>query len=263
MKLWYQSTLNFAQHPNYEKALAAHFRRVASAGTEVVLNGRPPSFGGDLNPGDIISSPVMYHAMVTPAFVRSLLLAEANGADAFIIASFSEPILTELRSLARIPVVSMPEATFMAGSMMAPKVGLVTLNEHVVPFIEKSCSTHKWKDRMSGIHLIEGHVSEAELDANFGNPGRYLDLLRAGVRKAIAAGAQVVIPAEGVLAVMAAENGLVEVDGIPVVDAIGTPVLFAELAVTLKQRTGLVHSPAAYNPPSEAARKALAATFGL
>lgn len=261
MKIWYQSTLSFAQHPNYEKALAAHFKRVASPGVEVVLKGRDPSFGGHLNPLDVIGSPAVYHAMVTPAFIKSLLDAEDAGADAFIIASFSEPILAELRSLARIPVVSMPEATFMAASMCAPKVGLVTLNRLVIPFIEKSTSTHKWKERLSGVHLIEGDVSEAELDANFSTPGKYIELLADGIRKAIAAGAQAVIPAEGVLGVMAAENGLREVDGVPVIDAIGTPVLFAELAVALKARTGLEQSRTAYPAPSETARSALKDLF--
>lgn len=258
MKIWYQSTLNFTYFPNYEKALAAHFKRVASPGTEVVLNGRRSSFGSHLDTADVIGSPIMYHTVVAPAFVTSLLEAEEAGADAFVVASFSEPILPELRSLARIPVVSMPEASFMAASMSAPKVGLVTLNKLVVPFIEKSASLHKWKDRLSGIHLIEGDVSEAELDANFSSPGPYLDRLVAGVREAIAAGAQVVIPAEGVLGVMAAENGLTEVDGVPVIDAIGTPVLFAELAVALKKRTGVAQSRVAYPLPSDAARNLLA-----
>lgn len=257
MKIWYQSTLNFAQHPNYEKALAAHFRRVASPGTEVVLNGRKSAFGSDLGGHDVIGSPIMYHTVVAPAFVRSLLAAEQAGADAFVVASFSEPILSELRSLANIPVVSMPEASFMAAAMSAPKVGFVTLNQFVVPFIEKSISQHKWKDRVTGIHLIEGEVSEAELDTKFSAPGPYLERLAAGVREAIAAGAQVVIPAEGVLGVMAAENGLREVDGVPVIDAIGTPILFAELAVALRERTGVAQSRAAYRAPSATARDLL------
>jgi Asp/Glu/hydantoin racemase len=258
MKIWYQSTLNFVQYPNYEKALAAHAERTASPGTEVVVNGRSGSFGGRLGTADFAGSPIMYHTVVAPAFVRSLLAAEAAGADAFIVASFSEPILPELRSLARIPVISMPEASFMAASMSAPKVGLVTLNKMVIPFIEKSIALHKWKERLSGVHLVEGEVSEAELDANFTSPGPYLDMLIAGVRSAIAAGAQVVVPAEGVLGVMAAENGLNEVDGVPVIDAIGTPILFAELAVALKARTGVAQSRSAYPSPSDTARLLLA-----
>jgi Asp/Glu/hydantoin racemase len=257
MKIWYQSTLNFAHHPNYEKALAAHFKRIASPGTEVVLNGRSTSFGSDLGGDDTIGTPIMYHAVVAPAFVKSLLNAEKAGADAFIVASFSEPILPELRSLARIPVVSMPEASFMAASMSAPKVGLVTLNKYVLPFIDKSISLHKWKDRVSGVHLMDGDISEVELDKKFPDPGPCLELLVAGCRKAIAAGAQVIIPAEGVLGVMAAENGLNEVDGVPIIDAIGTPVLFAELAIALRKRTGVAQSRVAYRSPSDAARALL------
>lgn len=258
MKIWYQSTLNFAQHPNYAKALAAHFKRIASRDTEVVLNGRKTAFGSTLGTHDVIGSPIMYHTVVAPAFVASLLAAEKAGADAFVVASFSEPILTELRSLAEMPVVSMPEACFMAAAMCAPRIGFVTLNRLVIPFIEKSIALHKWSDRVSGVHLIAGEVSEAELDTKFSNPGPYLDRLIAGAREAIAAGAQVVIPAEGVLGVMAAENGLREVDGVPVIDAIATPVLAAEFAVALKQRTGSAQSRVAYRSPSAEARELLA-----
>src|SRR5262249_2182245 len=224
MKIWYQSTLNFEHFPNYERALDAHARRIASPGTEVIAKGRSARLVANLAAADAIGSPIMYHSVVAPAFVRSLLAAEDAGADAFIVASFSEPILPELRSLARIPVISMSEATFMAASMSAPKVGLVTLNKMVLPFIDKSIALHKWKDRLSGVHLLEREVPESELNANFANPKPYLDLLVAGIRIAIAAGAQAVIPAEGVLGVMAAENGLREVDGVPIIDAIGTPI---------------------------------------
>jgi allantoin racemase len=255
MKLWYQSTLNLVQHQNYKQALASHFRKVASPGTEVVLNGRNGGFGSELAASDILGSPVVYHSVVAPAFIQSLLAAEKAEADAFIAASFSEPILEELRSLAKIPVISMSEACFVAASASAPKVGLVTLNKHVIPFLEKSISLHKWKDRVSGIHLIEGDISETELNTKFSEPGPYLKLLIRGIQDAIKAGAEVVIPAEGVLGAMAAENRLSEVDGVPVIDAIGTPILFAEFIVSLKQRTGVAQSQTAYPPPSDTARQ--------
>jgi allantoin racemase len=254
MKLWYQSTLNLLQHQNYQKALAAHFRKIASPRTEVVLNGRRGGLGNNLAASDVLGSPVVYHSVVGPAFLESLLEAEKAGADAFIAASFSEPLLQELRSLARIPVISMPEACFVAASTSAEKIGLVTLNKHVIPFLEKSISLHKWKDRVSGIHLIEGDISETELNAKFSEPEPYLKSLIQGIQQAIKAGAQVVIPAEGVLGAMAAEHGLSEVDGVPIIDAIGTPVLFAEFVVALKQRTSVAQSLAAYPPPSDAAR---------
>lgn len=261
MKIWYQSTLNFEQHPNYAKALAAHFRAIASPGTEVALHGR--TMGGEgLSAAEIINSPIVYHSIVEPAFVQGVLDAEAASADVFVAASFSEPILPELRALAQIPVVSMAEACFAAASACAPKIGLVTLNPHIVAYVEKSIALHKWKDRVSGVHVIEGDISETELDAKYGEPGPYLERLEAGARKAIVAGAQAVIVAEGVLGMMATGNGLNAVDGVPLIDVIGTPILFAEFTVALKQRTGVGQSRAAYPYPSAAARAAIVAHLG-
>jgi allantoin racemase len=246
--------LNLVQHQNYRRALASHFLKVASPGTEVVLNGCHGGTGSELAASDVLGSPVVYHSVVGPVFIQSLIEAEEVGADAFIAASFSEPLLPELRVLANIPVISMPEACFVAASSSAQKIGLVTLNKHVIPFLEKSISLHKWKDRVSGIHLIEGDISETELNTKFSEPEPYLRSLVRGIQEAIHAGAQVVIPAEGVLGAMAAEHGLSEVDGVPVIDAIGTPILFAEFVVALKQRTGVAQSQTAYPPPSDAAR---------
>ena len=140
----------------------------------------------------------------------------------------------------------------------APKIGFVTLNAHIIPYVEKSISLHKWKEPCTGIHLIAGDISETELDAKYAQPGPYLERLATGVRSAISAGAQAVIVAEGVLGMMAAANGLREVDGIPLIDAIGTPILFAEFMVALKQRTGVAQSKMAYPPPSESARRFIA-----
>lgn len=212
-----------------------------------------------LGAAEIIASPIVYYSVVDRAFVQSLLAAEKAGADVFVAASFSEPILPELRSLAQIPVVSMSEACFVAAAATAPKVGFVTLNKHIIPFIEKSIFLHKWQDRVSGVHLIEGDTSETELDAKFSEPGPYLERLTTAARSAIAAGAQVVIVAEGILGMMAAANELREVDGVPLIDAIGTPILFAQFIVWLKRRTGIRQSRTAYPLPSEAARDFVAA----
>jgi hypothetical protein len=50
MKIWYQSTLDFAQHPNYAKALAAHFRKIASSEDRQLGHGEGPRFLGIIYP---------------------------------------------------------------------------------------------------------------------------------------------------------------------------------------------------------------------
>ena len=260
VNIWYQSTLDFVHHPNYEKALSAHLRKIASPGTRVLLHGRSGGSAAALTAAEIVASPIVYFSVVDRAFVQFVLDAEEAGADAFVAASFCEPILPELRSLAIVPVVSMTEACFAAAAAMAPKVGFVTLNKHIVPFIEKSIVLHKWRDRISGIHLLEGDTSETELDAKLAEPGPYLERLVAAARTAIAGGAQAVIVAEGILGLMAAENNVREVDGVPLVDSIATPILFAEFIVSLKRRTGIEQSRAAYPLPSKTAREFIEAS---
>lgn len=237
--------------------MAALAERAAQPSTKVLINGRPKAFGNSANALSATGSPVAYHSIVAPAFLHAITEAEAAGADVFAAASFSEPILPELRSLASIPVISMSEACFAAAAMIAPKIGLVTLNEVVPSFLEKSSKLHKWGDRISGIHWLPGMVSEEELDLSLGNSGdatRQLDLIVGAGRKAIAAGAQVIVFAEGVLGALAAINGLTEIDGAPVIDVVGATVLYAEFAAGLSGRTGVGHSRRAYPAPDHDTR---------
>jgi hypothetical protein len=85
MRIWYQSTLDFAQHPHYASALAAHFRKIASPGTQVLLHGRNQGGAASLTAADIINSPIVYHSIVDPASVRAVLDAGTASADAFIL----------------------------------------------------------------------------------------------------------------------------------------------------------------------------------
>lgn len=258
MKIWYQSAINFEAHPNYKAALEARFRTIASEGTVVEVHGRSANFGKALLAPDVIRSAIVYHLVVTPIFIRALTDAEKAGADAFVIGTYSEPILPELRSLATIPIVTMPEATLLAGCMSAPKIGIVTLNSLCIPYMHKSIALHKMTNRISGVHVVPGELGEHDLDAELNSPQTFMEAIEQACHEAIAAGAQVIIPAEGVLAAVTVNAGLREVEGVPVLDSLGTSVLFAELAVRLKRTTGLTHSPTAYPPPSEESARIIA-----
>jgi allantoin racemase len=239
LKLWYQSVTDIGAHPGYGKALNDHFKRVQSPGTSVSLHGMAPEQCLGLSVTEIVASPYTYHEMVHPLFLGNLVRAERQGYGAFCIGSFSEPALREMRSLGTIPVVSVAEASMLAACTVAPKFGLLTLSRIALPFIEKSIATHHLHDRVTGIHLVDENMPEAELDRNFDKPAPYIEKFIAAARVAIEAGADAIIPAEGLVAAMISANNLREVDGVPIVDAIGATILFAELQVTMQQRLGL------------------------
>lgn len=258
MKFWWQSTVDYAKHPSFVAALQRHADKVASAGTSLSFHGMDADLGHGLPQGDVILSPAVFTSVVVPLFMRNLRKAERAGCDAFIIGTFAEPALRELRSLAAIPVVSAFEASVLAACSVAPRIALVTLSEQTVPYLEASIDRHRLASRISGIRLVDKVMAETTLDEQFAAPEPYLDRFRAAGRLAIADGADALIPAEGVVATIVAGNGLREIDAVPVIDAVGISILAAEHAVTLKQRLGIEASRRrAYTRPSPAAMAAL------
>ncbi len=258
LSIWYQSGVDFDHHPGYHKALTRRFTEIASPGTTVSLKGTSPKFSYGLSTYDCVSSPYAYQRTYVPMYLSAVETAERSGYDAFVVATFSEPVLRELRSLATIPVVSASECSLLTACTVAPKIGLVTLSRLAEGYILKSIATHHLEARVSGVHVVDEDMTEGELDKNFDRPGPYIERFKAAARQAIAQGAQAIIPAEGLVAAMIAINHVHEVDQIPIIDSIATAVLFAEFAVAMKQRAGLEPSRRfVYARPSPAALAAL------
>lgn len=257
MKIWYQSGLVMEDCPHYAASLEAGFARAKADGTEVVLRGRGNA-AGPLSNHDVISSPAAYFAIYSKVFVNAVLEAEASGADVFVIGTLSEPIPTELKCIARIPVISTFEAAMLLACSVAPKFGVVTVSRTTAdPFIGKAVKTHGLEARFSNYEIVDPQLTEDELHERFNEPGPYVERFAEAARRSIAAGAHAIIPGEGMLAAMVSQAGLFEIDGAPVVDVVAASIHFAELAVRLNRAQGWLHSRVAYPLPSEAARNHL------
>jgi len=260
LKIWYQSGVDFEQHPGYHQALTQRFREVASPGTTVSLHGTDKKFNRGLIIDDCISSPWSYQMTYVPMFLSAVQEAERTGHGAFIIGSMSEPVLREMRSLATIPVLTVAESSMLTACTVAPKIALVTLSKLHAVFVRKTIDAHHLDARILGVYTVDDVMTEAELDRCFDNPAPYVEKFRNAARVAIDQGADAVIAAEGMMAAMMAINHVFEIDRVPLVDAIAAGVLYAEYVVAMGQRAGLGASRRfAYPRPSAAALKALSA----
>lgn len=84
-----------------------------------------------------------------------------------------------------------------------------------------------------------------------GSPGLVQRFSRQAARM-VASGADVIIPAEGVVKTVLVRNSLREVEGTPVLDSYGALLAFAEMLVQLRRRSGLATGRrGAYARPSE------------
>jgi allantoin racemase len=239
VRIWFQSAVEMNGVPVYRRALEAHFARVVEPGTTVEVHGVDPGAWAGRQPSDLMACPAIFNAALCANFLRNLRCAVREGHDAFLVGTFVEPFLRELRSAADIPVLSSLEATLLIGCSMGRRLAIVTLNEAVRELVCDAIERHGLSGRVVQVAVVEPCLTEIELTRLFSDPDDYVGRFVETVRRCVAGGADVIIPAEAILAEIVSQKGITEVDGAAVLDGIGVPVVYAETVVRLWQKTGL------------------------
>ena len=92
-----------------------------------------------------------------------------------------------------------------------------------------------------------------------------IEKFKAAARRLIAQGADVIIPGEAPMNVLLARNGVTEVDGVTVMDSLGTWIKQAEMMVDLRRTCGTTASRKGFyhRLPELARAKELFTFYGL
>lgn len=237
MKIWYQSMTGLRELTHYAGALAATARAVVPD-AQVTFSGVTESRYHGRQPADILRYAYAKLVLQTEA-IDICRRAEADGYDAVVLGSFSEPYLPEIRSLLDIPVISMAEVTLQLACTLGENVGLVTVAPAYARRVRMLVRRHGLESRVTIFRAIAGDLDEAGLDRAIAEPAAVVESFLATARQAVADGADVIVPSEGVLNQIVHANGVKAVDGATVVDCVGTALLYAEFAVNLRRRTGI------------------------
>jgi Asp/Glu/hydantoin racemase len=266
VRIWQQSITDLDQLPEYRSTLAGHARTVCAADTEVDVHGvRPGSYPDGLTPIEAIAFP-WCHRLLSLQIVQGALEADRQGYDAVAVSCFFDPGLVEARSVVDIPVVSMCETAFLVASSIGRRYGLIGLDEAHAQFLHGLAREYGVADRIAAIVPLRPAVTEADLDAVHGGGGDLGERVGRAAEAAVARGADVLIPAEGVLNTALMRQGLRAIGGVPVLDAYGALLAYAEMLVRLQRTTGLAVSRAGgYARPDDATAAHIAAwsTAGL
>lgn len=251
MRLWYQSMAPIRHLGRYVDSLARHARMACSPGVEVHFNGASEEPYAGRTPAELLRYPFAKHVLGEEA-IGFALRAEREKFDAVIIGSFSDPFLPEIRSLLDIPVISMPESAMLLACSLAGSFAMVTLGPPNVIRVRKTVHRHGMEARVTGVHAFATQWDETQLDAAFEQPEPLIESFIEVSRRAIAEGADLVIPAEGVLNEVLFMHGVTTVDGATVMDCVGASLLQAEMQVNAKRRLKLgVGRHWALRPPPE------------
>jgi Asp/Glu/hydantoin racemase len=224
----------------YRSCLERHVNVVAAPGTTVTVHGATADSYIGLTPTQLLRYPYARHLIQAQA-VEHCLHAAADGYDAIALATFSDPYLTECRSVVDIPVTSMPESSLLVGCSCAARMALVTLGPSNVRRVRDLVRRLGFTERVSTVMPLDPPVTEADLVGFLANDdfAEFVSRFLVVARRAVESGADLVIPAEGVFNEVLFQAGCQRVDDAPVMDVLGVLIGYTELMVQLRSRTGL------------------------
>jgi allantoin racemase len=262
MRIWHQSFTVLQDLGAYDAALRSHFRRVARPDTEIAMHGLHPGTYRTNYPGDDIrhASLQYLHGM---QFVAAAIKAQEEGYDAYAISTLPDPALREIRSMLEIPVVGYGESAMLASCLLGQRFGILVFIAELAPLLEDNVRRYGLRERFAGVRDVGFRF--ADVLAAYDDPAPLIERFRAAARSLIAQGADVVIPGEAPLCVLLAANGVSEVDGVPVLDALSSWIKSAEMLVDLRRQSGVRACSRGYfhASPARERLKELAAFYGL
>ena len=262
MRIWHQSFTVLDDLPAYEARMKAHLRKVLRPDTEVVLHGMLPGTYPSNYPGDDIAYRFFYTMHATQWAVHALN-AETEGFDAFACCTMPDPMLAEMRSLVDIPVVGCGETSFRLAAAGGRRFGMLLFIDRMAPrYLEKAAELGL-ADRCVGVQPVGFRFNDV-LKA-FDTPGELIDRFRVAARRMIAAGAGAILPGEIPLNVLLASEGIVEVDGVPLIDCLGATLRQAEAMADQRAVAGPQAHPEGWSTskPSRERVKQVLAYYGL
>lgn len=261
MRIWIQSFADLTQLPGYAAMLSERAAAVCAPTTQTVVHGvAPGTFPRDIPPVHMHHYHWANH-LITIQVVENAMRAEREGYDAFALSCFLDPGVDLARSVVSIPVVSSLATSLTLAGTVGRAFGLITLDRETAESQAKLVRAAGFGDRMLAMEALDPPVTEHDLDGAFTGSSDLVERFRAHAERLIAAGADVIIPAEGLLNTIMVRHGVQTIANCPVIDSYAGLLGFAEMLATQRRRSGLsVGRRGAYARPPAALIEHLRAT---
>jgi allantoin racemase len=222
----------------YKASLESHAVKVLDPQHTVEVHGLPKGAYRGRPPSAALSNAFAHHRILDPV-LDNAVRAERQGFDAFVLDSYSEPFLRELRSAIDIPLVSVTEATFLVACSIGRLAAPISNDPAIARLVKQSLDMHGLNQRIQPPRSITPPLNEIQMAEAFSNPSHLIQSFTETAQEAINEGADVIIPAEGVLSEFLYNNKLTMIGSAPIMDSFGVAWAYAAMMVDLRSKTGL------------------------
>ena len=238
MRIWHQSMTELHSLGGFKASLEAHSRKILAPDQILEVHGMPPGTYCGRSPTAGLSNAFVHHRALDP-ILDNAIRAEREGIDAFVVGSYSEPYLRELRSAVDIPVISITEASLFVACSLGKFSAPISNDRAIAWIVRLSIETHGLSSRVMTPRSITPNLDEHQLVEAFKSPQGLIRSCTETAQTAIDEGADVIVPAVGVLAEFLYMNGINRIDSVPVLDSYGVTWAYAAMMADLHRKTGL------------------------
>lgn len=202
-----------------------------------------------------------FHLAAGAHLLEQVYAAQASGYAAAIIGNIQDPALYECRQVCRIPVVGLLDSALAVSRAFAASVGFITTSALTIPLLRERVRQYGDEDRVRSWRTIE--IKPPALLAAFTDRARgddVWDRFVAVARESAADGAELLIPASGMLAsylcVRAGDSAGWDIGaGAPVLDPVFSAIAHAASAAGLAKAGLPISRAATYSSPDPEALK--------
>jgi allantoin racemase len=226
MRIRWQSFIEPSRHRQYFELLDAQLNSCIGDGTEHEIVG--------IDPPD-----TMLHRLTETRCgmraVANAVAAEADGCDAFLIGHFQDSGLHEARSAVDIPVLGLGETSMLHACTLGQRIGLVTIDPIFIAWHQEQIVRYGLTERVIGVTAMTGLVVEDYVSACHDEEAfsRVFEQFEKAAQPLLARGAEVLIPAGGLPALVLSRRPRLAVDGAAVLNPVPVLAKHGEAAVAL------------------------------
>jgi len=198
-----------------------------------------------------------FEFLTTYYIVEAMVQAEKEGFDAATVACFFDPGIEEARSVLKIPVVGIGEASFILARMLSSGRGIavITMSNRAITKINDLIDKYKFRPFMIPKDPVRAVPHDLYIKAStYCQPEDIKNLKEAYLEIAegcVNDGAEVIITGCGGMGPMLAVEGVREVEGAPIIEPISAACIILKVLLDLSKMGMKRSTRFAYQPTIE------------
>ncbi len=212
MRIWEQGLVATYTLPGCKEMIEAHYRAYQRPDTVIEIHGVKDevSEASARIAGRVVKYAYL-HRQHDNQILKNILRAEEEGFDAVLIGVLQDPGLREARSIVDIPVLGYGEVSMLTACTLGERFSFLCINPQMDQLVVQMIRERGLEARAAPNTYLECGYEDLH-EAVQGRPENFLRAFEAGARRAIAAGADVLLPGQTIMTELLWKAGIARFD---------------------------------------------------